>query len=267
AAARRAARPRCSRGGLVSCRMDRSLRLLGVPLSLGTGEPLALPPGQATHLAAVLAIRSDWVARDELAALFWPDVEPRRARHNLAQLLYAIRRAPWGDGVEAEPSRVRWQVPNDVAAFRRAASDGAWEEAADRYGGDLLEGVVEPASASLAEWLRTEREDLRETWAEALQRRADALAAGGRWQECARLLRRLLASDALLEGAVQGLIRAEAMAGRRDAALQVYAEFGRRLEEELGLEPLEATAELASAVPSGALAQAVPSGALAQAVP
>ena len=247
--------------------MDRSLRLLGVPLCLGMEESLELPPGQATHLAAVLAIRADWVARDELAALFWPDVEPRRGRHNLAQLLYAIRRAPWADGVEAEPSRVRWQITTDVAAFRRAASDGAWEEAAERYSGDLLEGVTEPASPALAEWFRAEREDLRETWTEALHRRAEALAAGGRWQECARLLRRLLSSDGLLEGAVQGLIRAEAMAGRRDAALQVYAEFRQRLAQELGLEPLEATAELASAVRSGALAPAVPSGTLAQSAP
>ncbi|MFO7547135.1 MAG: tetratricopeptide repeat protein [Trueperaceae bacterium] len=236
--------------------MDRSLRLLGVPLCLGTEEPLELPPGQATHLAAVLAIRGDWVARDELAALFWPDVEPRRGRHNLAQLLYAMRRAPWGEGVEAEPSRVRWQVATDVAAFRRAASDGAWAAAAERYAGDLLEGVTEPSSPPLAEWLRAEREDLRETWTEALQGRADALAAGGHWQECARLLRRLLASDSLLEGAVQGLIRAEAMTGRRDAALQVYTEFRQRLGHELGLEPLEATAELASAVRSGALVAA-----------
>lgn len=244
--------------------MDRSLRLLGVPLSLGTGEPLELPPGQVTHLAALLAIRADWVAREELAALFWPDAEPRRGRHNLAQLLYAIRRAPWGEGVEAEPSRVRWQVPTDVAAFRRAASDGAWEEAAEHYAGDLLEGVTEPSSPALAEWLRAEREDLRETWTEALHRRAEALAAAGRWQECARLLRRLLANDGLLEGAVQALIRAEAMAGRRDAALQVYAEFRQRLEQELGLEPLEATAELASAVRRGAVAPAEPSGAVEQ---
>jgi len=234
--------------------MDRSLRLLGVPQRLGAEEPLELPPGQVTHLAALLAIRADWVAREELAALFWPDAEPRRGRHNLAQLLYAIRRAPWGEGVEAEPSRVRWQVPTDVAAFRRAASDGAWEEAAERYAGDLLEGVTEPSSQALVEWLRAEREDLRETWTEALHRRAEALAAAGRWQECARLLRRLLTNDVLLEGAVQALIRAEAMAGRRDAALQVYEEFRQRLDQELGLDPLEATAELASAVRSGALA-------------
>jgi len=244
--------------------MDRSLRLLGVPQRLGAEEPLELPPGQVTHLAALLAIRADWVAREELAALFWPDAEPRRGRHNLAQLLYAIRRAPWGEGVEAEPSRVRWQVATDVAAFRRAASDGAWEEAAERYAGDLLEGVTEPSSPALAEWLRAEREDLRETWTEALHRRAEALAAAGRWQECVRLLRRLLTNDVLLEGAVQALIRAEAMAGRRDAALQVYEEFRQRLDQELGLDPLEATAELASAVRSGALAPAEPSGAVEQ---
>ncbi len=238
--------------------MPLGLRLLGVPRRVAADGTLELPPGQATHLAAVLALRGEWVARDELAALFWPDADPPRGRHNLAQLLYAMRRADWGDGIEAEPARVRWQVPTDVAEFRRAASDGAWEEAVERYAGDLLEGVVAPGSPALAEWLRTEREDLRETWREALQRRADALAAAGRWPECARLLRRLLAGDGLLEEAVQALIRAEALAGRRDAALQAYAEFRERLEAELGLEPLEATAALAAAVRSGALASEHP---------
>lgn len=240
--------------GPVSCRVDDAVRLLGVPRrATDSGEEL-LPPGQAVLLVAYLAIRAEWVARDELTALLWPDAEPKRGRHNLSQLLYAVRRSRWGHDVEGEPTRVRWGVACDVAAFRRAAAEGDWPRATELYGGELLEGVASGGTARLDAWLRAEREDLRESWREALQRHAESHAREGRWRESARLLRRLLASDDLLEDAVQALMRSEAMAGRRDAALQAYDAFRGRLHDELGLAPLDATVQLAADVRSGAIA-------------
>lgn len=238
--------------------MDDAVRLLGVPRRrTSTGED-TLPPGQAVMLAAYLAIRAEWVARDELTALLWPDAEPKRGRHNLSQLLYAVRRSRWGHDVEGEPTRVRWPVACDVTEFRRAAAEGDWRRATELYGGELLEGVAAGGTARFDAWLRAEREDLRESWREALQRHADTHARQGRWLESARLLRRLLASDDLLEDAVQALIRSEAMAGRRDAALQVYDAFRARLRDELGLAPLDATVQLAAAARNGELAAPAP---------
>ncbi|HET8984477.1 MAG TPA: BTAD domain-containing putative transcriptional regulator, partial [Trueperaceae bacterium] len=231
--------------------MEHGLRLLGVPARETAGGTLELPPGQATHLAAVLALRGAWVARDELVALVWPDGDTRRGRHNLAQLLYGMRRAPWGADLEAEQQRVRWAVPTDVVNFRAAASEGGWSVAAEWYRGDLLEGVPEPASPALADWLHVEREDLRDTWRMALLRRAEELAQACDWLESARHLRMLLTSDGLMEDAVYGLMRAEALCGRRDAALRAYDDFRARLLDELGLEPLQTTVELAAAVRNG----------------
>ena len=237
--------------------MENRLRLLGVPTRYTADGPYELPSGQATHLAAVLALRGDWSTRDDIVALFWPDVEPQRGRHNLAQLLYAVRRAPWGSDIETTPRRIRWTVPTDVADFRTATSEGGWQAAAQAYAGDLLEGVQEPGSAELAEWLATERQDLRETWKAVLLRRAEELTSAHAWGDCASVLRRVLASDGLVEEAVQGLIRAEALSGRRDAALRVFDDFRRRLTDELGLEPLETTIELAAAVLDGSVGAAL----------
>jgi len=100
-------------------------------------------------------------------------------------------------------------------------------------------------------WLRGEREDLRESWREAVQGHAEALARDRRWSDAARLLRRLLATDDLLEEAVQALMRCEARAGRRESAVQVYEAFLARLNDELALDPLEATVQLAAAVRRG----------------
>ncbi len=228
--------------------------LFGVPRRRRDGVDAVLPPGRATELAALLALRADWFVRDELVAHLWPDADVKRGRHNLSQLLYAARRSAWGDDLEAEPTRVRWTVATDVAAFRQAAAEGDWRHASELYAGDLLEGTAATGADGFDAWLQGEREDLRETWHEALRRHATDLADAGQSAESARLLRRLLASDDLLEDAVQALMRLEARAGRRDAALQVYDAFRARLATELGLEPLDATAQLAAAVRRGDLA-------------
>ena len=225
--------------------------LLGVPRRRDGDGETALTAGRAAQLAAYLALRADWVARDELVALLWPDAPPQRGRHTLSQLLYQIRRTPWGHDVEGEPTRVRWRVPCDVAAFRRAAAEGAWHHATELYGGELLEGTPADGSGRFDAWLRSEREDLRESWREAVEGHAEALARDRRWSDAARLLRRLLATDDLLEEAVQALMRCEARAGRREAAVQVYEAFRARLHDELALDPLEATVALAAAVRRG----------------
>lgn len=225
--------------------------LLGVPRRRDGEAETALTAGRAAQLAAFLAIRADWVARDELVALLWPDAEPQRGRHTLSQLLYQVRRTPWGRDVEGEPTRLRWTVACDVAAFRRAAAEGAWGDATELYGGELLEGTSADGSGRFDTWLRGEREDLRESWREAVQAHAEALVRDRRWSDAARLLRRLLATDDLLEEAVQALMRCEARAGRRESAVQVYEAFRARLHDELALDPLEATVALAAAVRSG----------------
>ena len=234
--------------------MDDGVLLLGTPRRRGPDGEAVLPAGRPAQLAAYLAVRADWVGRDELARLLWPDAEPRRGRHTLSQLLYEIRRTPWGHDLEGEPSRVRWPVASDVAAFRRAASEGAWQRATELYGGELLEGTSADGADPFDAWLRGEREDLRETWREAVQGHAEALTRERRWSDAARLLRRLLATDDLLEEAVQALMRCEARAGRRETALQAYDAFRAKLRAELALDPLDATVDLAAAVRSGELA-------------
>ncbi|MEX2501062.1 MAG: BTAD domain-containing putative transcriptional regulator, partial [Trueperaceae bacterium] len=233
--------------------MDDGVVLLGVPRRRTPEGETALDVGRPAQFAAYLAVRGDWVGREELIALLWPDSETRQARHTLSQLLYQVRRTPWGRDVAAEPTRVRWPVPCDVTAFRTACSEGAWQRAVDLYGGDLMHGVPADGQDRFDAWLRSERDHLRETWRAAMQARAETLADQGRWSDGARLLRQLLVSDELSEQVVQLLMRCEARAGRREAALQVYEAFCARLRIDLSLDPLDATVALAADVRAGVL--------------
>ncbi|MBZ9715011.1 hypothetical protein [Deinococcus multiflagellatus] len=59
--------------------MQDRLQLLGPPTC--AGQPL--PPHKPVALLLHLAYTGDWVRREALAALFWPEDAERRARHNL----------------------------------------------------------------------------------------------------------------------------------------------------------------------------------------
>lgn len=209
---------------------------------------MELPPGRACCLAAYLALRADWVPRDELVALLWPDASPQQGRHSLSQLLYAVRRTAWGHDIDASATRLRWRPGTDVASFALALSVGDWERAIVLYQGPLLQGACAAPSPTYQDWLFSERDQLHAGWRRALLERAGALEYRGRPEDAIPLLRRLLGADGLLEAAAQALIRCELRLGHRDAALRAFERFRQRLADELGLEPLPATLTLLETV-------------------
>ena len=207
-------------------------------------------PDKRYQLLAYLAHRGDWVRRDELAHLFWPEVVDKAARHSLRQLLKRVRKLEWLTGLEADAQRVRWRVETDVAAFEEALAAADWKRALSAYGGPLLGGMGR-ASSEFEDWLMLEREHLHGHWREALFRHAGQLEARGEHLEAAALLDRLLRHDELDEDALRSYMSALARAGRREQALRAYRGFAERLRRELDLRPTTATEQLAEGVRSG----------------
>ena len=204
-----------------------------------------LPLRQSLLLGAYLAHRDDWVGRDELLALFWPDEAESTARHNLSQLVYHCRRQPWFDGLEAERTRVRWRVSSDLQLFRAAIGAGAWSDALARYGGTLLEGLPAGAAPAFETWLELERETLQGAWRGATLQVAAALERDGQAADATARLQAVLERDPLAEDVLQAYLRCAAAAGQRSAALRAYEAFRTALRDELDLAPLAATVALA----------------------
>ncbi len=109
-----------------------SVRLLGAAqVSLG-GSVFSFRPDKRHQLLAYLAHRGDWVSREGLTALFWPESFPEVARNNLRQLLSRVRALDGVLGLEVERERLRWAVDTDVAPFNRAVGD--WPEHLEKLG-------------------------------------------------------------------------------------------------------------------------------------
>ena len=229
------------------------IRLLG-ELDLRLGE-VPLPPlgsARAESLLAYLLLHRDAPQpRQRLAFLLWPDSSEPQARTNLRHLLHVLRRAlPDLDRfLEVTPRALRWREDAawwlDVAAFEdaiaRADQAGradrelaALRQAAELYGGDLLEG-------SYDEWLVGEREQLRRRHLQALDRLVELLEARGEHAKAIGYAERVLGEDPLREAAYRVLMRLHDARGDRARALRVYHACAAALERELSVEPSAAT--------------------------
>jgi DNA-binding SARP family transcriptional activator/tetratricopeptide (TPR) repeat protein len=223
-----------------------SLRLAllgGFEARLASGQPLPLPRAKARAVLALLALQPDkTLARDKLTSVLWPEFPEVRARHCLRQTLFTLRKsvpsldlAVDGDSLTLPASVVTVDVAQFQALVARATPE-ALAQASGLYRGDLLEGirVNEPP---FEDWLRGERERLRELAINALGTLLAHHSAGGATDEAVQVALRLVSIDPLHETAHRALIRLHAATGRRALALRQYETFARTLKRELGVAP------------------------------
>ena len=231
--------------------MGARVRLLGAPAIEGRDHALDLPAGKTSALLCYLAFRHEWVERDTLLGLLYAQSDERRARQNLRALIAKLRRNVAIERLEIEPTRLRWQVETDVAAFQQALTEGRHAFAVELYGGPFLDGVVSPHSNAFHEWLEAVREELAQGWRDAVMGLARSLCEQARYADAARITGRLLELDPFDEEAMQMRLAALARDGRTAVALRTYADFAARLIDELDVQPTAATVRLAEAIRQG----------------
>jgi DNA-binding SARP family transcriptional activator len=84
-------------------------------------------------LIAYLACRQDWVRRDELAALFWPQHQAEAARSNLRKVLLMAVRIPGAEMLERQDDLLRWRPQTDLLEFEGACNEGRHADALAVY--------------------------------------------------------------------------------------------------------------------------------------
>src|SRR5260370_30604503 len=146
------------------------LHLLGaLELAASDGRDLHPLVAQPKRLAvlAYLAARpaSEFVRRDTLLGVFWPELDQGAARRSLRQTLHVIRthlgndalNTRGDDEVAVNPGAVACDVPE----FLALVAEGRLDDASEAYRGDLLAGFfLGGGSAPFEQWLGTERQRL-----------------------------------------------------------------------------------------------------------
>jgi DNA-binding SARP family transcriptional activator len=214
-----------------------ALAMLGPPRVRVRGAWRELPAARWVALLAFVARAEDWVRREALAALFWPDHDRHGASLNLRQTLQTIARSPAGAAFEREPTRVRWRGASDAAAFEGHLRAHAWRPAIATYGGPFLDGLDVHECPAVQAWLDAERQELHARWRTGVLALASERLGQGRAADALLLTEDLLRHDAFDETAARLLLRAAAAAGDRRRAADAYTQLVDTLAQELGATP------------------------------
>jgi ABC-type oligopeptide transport system substrate-binding subunit/DNA-binding SARP family transcriptional activator len=201
-------------------------------------------PRLQSLLAYLVLHRDTPQARQHLAFLLWPDSSESQARTNLRNLIHQLRQAlPQADVfLCAENTTIQWRADApctlDVADLRatlaRPATRSDLEQAVALYRGDLLPSCYD-------DWIMPEREQLRQTFVDALQRLIELLEQTRDYTAAIRHAQQLLQQDPLCEETYRWLMRLHAANDDHASALRIYHTCVTTLQAELGAEPAPAT--------------------------
>lgn len=242
------------------------------------GSDLAIPLSIRKTLALlVLLAREGPMPRERVAALLWPALDERTARRNLRRELARLREAGAGAVVQADGDHLAVAVGVEVTAHRFEATlqAGRPDEALACWRGPPADGLHLDDAPPWEEWMAQERRRLEALRAEALATSAAQHEAAGAWALALERIRTLLAADPLQEQHHRTAMRLLERLGQREAALAQYEHCTRLLADELGLQPMAATRELAAALrapdplaaPAPTAARATPADLLPERLP
>ncbi|NIP59887.1 MAG: protein kinase, partial [Gemmatimonadetes bacterium] len=237
--------------------MFASLRLsaLGIPRVSRGDEELTAFARQPLRTALLFYLGvEERSTRSAVSTLLWPEREESRARHALSQMIYELRQ-DLGDEVirsVGEELRIGPGVAVDVREFEEAVEAGDFRRASELYAGGFLEGTHLCDSRAFEGWVDSTRARLSRLHRVAQRQRITELVGDADLAGALRAARKWATLDPLDDEAQHALIELLGRCGERAAALRRYEAFRERLAEELEVEPLEETRELAARLREGA---------------
>src|SRR6478736_10565925 len=134
------------------------IRLLGPLEVIVAGTPIVVDTRKALAIVALVAAEGRPFARDELAAMFWPDADDEAARGALRRTLSALRSAIGPAGFEIGRTQVALDASAssvDLAEFERLAASAQpaeLEAAAALARGPFLAGFALRDSPAFDDW-------------------------------------------------------------------------------------------------------------------
>ena len=217
-----------------------SLHLAREPVFVhADGRSATIEPKDAL-LLAYLAIEGP-TPRRTLAALLWPDADAERARANLRQRLFRLRKSLGREVLEGA----------DVAALCgdiEVNIDGV-----DGAAGGLLPGLVEPDAGRLTDWLDSARAQRHAARIGALADESSRLESAGQLAPALGAAQKLVDCDPTSEHAHRRLMRLHYLRGDRAAAFAAFDHCCDVLERVLGVAPDAETEALRARIEAGTL--------------
>lgn len=198
-----------------------------VPI-LGPGKPLAL-------LVYCTCLREQKQSRDHLAGLLWAESPPDRARHNVRQAIWRLRRL-LGDVIVTDDeviASIGTELVSDYEAFTNAVQRQDGVTALALYGGPFLSGASLPGGDDFEEWAAIERRRLAQSLLRVVEPTIRGLITSDRPSQAREALERLVQVAAEQRDAHRMAIESYLALGDRTAARRAADRLEQLSEDEL----------------------------------
>jgi TolB-like protein/Tfp pilus assembly protein PilF len=222
----------------------------------------AITQPKSLALLALLANAGECpISRDKVLAYLWPETDPTKAAHRLAQSLYSIRHELRVEALFRASNDLRLNpqvIGSDLQEFTDALERGDLRRAVAIYQGPFLDGFYLTGAAEFERWVEAERAEYFRKYRAALEALALADGKHGDANGSAEWWRRLSDADPLNARTAVAYMEALSVAAGHAGALQFARDYGKRLRDEFDSDPdpaVTAAAErlrnAASAGPTG----------------
>jgi predicted ATPase/DNA-binding SARP family transcriptional activator len=216
---------------------------------------------KSTAILSFLAAEKKVYAREELAAIFWPEEDHSTALANLRRALYRINHASGVGLVISSRSTVELNrnidLWLDIEEFDRLIGDclpNSQEvkpecmqkllQAKRLYTADFLAGFTLPDCPAFDDWQFFQMDSLKRSYNSVLKWLVQEFRERGELEEAIGHARRRLALDQLDEAAHRDLMELYGLNSQFEAAVRQYDECCRILQSELKVQPAEETTSL-----------------------
>ncbi|NIA10269.1 MAG: AAA family ATPase, partial [Nitrospiraceae bacterium] len=223
-------------------------------------EGLTLRKAQA--LLVYLCLNPGPHERSRLAGLFWGGCNEKKARHNLRQTLWHLRRALPADLLVMDRRMVELKQAERVQVDVLVFEDGIqraerWRQRGDEdraiahlrnavalYQGEFLAGLDADDSLEFATWRISYAARVREKALSAFSQITAYLLRRGEYEQALSYARQQLQLEPWWEEGHRLVMTLLALTGQRSAAIAQYETCRRCLVEEVGVEPMPETTAL-----------------------
>jgi DNA-binding SARP family transcriptional activator len=204
------------------------VRLLG-PLEVSVaGRPVVVDTRKALAIVALLAAEARPFARDELAAMFWPEADDDAARGALRRTLSALRAGVDDAALRIDRARVVLDPAGvwvDLIDLQRLLASGRGkdlEAAAALARGPFLAGFALRDSPAFDDWQAARAVRVEQIVGDLFERLAAVRLAHGDLAGAVEASRRRVEIDPLDEDGQRRLIEVLARTGDRGGAIEQY---------------------------------------------
>jgi len=214
----------------------------GLALEDGRPDPVgAITQPKSLALLALLANAGGRpISRDKVLAYLWPETEPAKAAHCLAQSLYALRHDLRVDSLFRASNDLRLNprvIGSDLQDFTDALERGDLRRAVAIYQGSFLDGFYLSGAAEFERWVEVERGEYCRKYRAALEALAVADGQRGDANGSAEWWRRLADADPLNARTAVAYMEALSVAAGHAGALQFARDYRKRLRDEFDSDP------------------------------